>query len=51
MFEMKEKRALMREGGANPFVKEGEFNAYAATMEKAFETELARQTAALEKKN
>jgi metallo-beta-lactamase class B len=51
MFEMKEKRALMREGGPNPFVKQGEFNTYAATLEKAFETELARQTAALEKKN
>jgi metallo-beta-lactamase class B len=51
MFQMKEKRALIREGGANPFVKEGEFNAYAVTLETAFETELAKQTAALEKKN
>jgi metallo-beta-lactamase class B len=51
MFQMKEKRALVREGGPNPFVQEGEFNAYAATLATAFETELARQTAALEKKN
>src|SRR5678810_422111 len=49
MFQMKEKRALLREGGPNPFIKDGEFNAYAATLEKAFETELEKQTAALAK--
>jgi metallo-beta-lactamase class B len=51
MFEMKEKRAQIRDGAPNPFVKPGEFNAYAAKMEKAFEEALVKQQAALEKKN
>jgi metallo-beta-lactamase class B len=46
MFGMAEKRGSIREGGPNPFVKEGEFNAYAAELETRFETELAKQTAA-----
>ena len=50
MYKMAEKRAKLAEGGANPFVNPGEFNAYAATLEKAFEDALARQTAAQEKK-
>jgi metallo-beta-lactamase class B len=46
MFAMAEKRGLVRDGAPNPFVKEGEFNAYVAGLETAFETELAKQTAA-----
>ena len=52
MYKMAEKRAKLAEGGPNPFVNPGEFNAYAATLEKAFEDALAKQTAAAqEKKN
>jgi metallo-beta-lactamase class B len=43
---MMEKRALIRDGAPNPSIKAGEFAAYAAKMERAFEDELARQTAA-----
>ena len=46
MYGMAEKRAQMRDGAPNPFVKEGEFNAYAADLETKFEAELAKQTAA-----
>src|SRR4249919_2154441 len=46
MYKMAEKRAKLAEGGPNPFVNPGEFNAYAATLEKAFEDALAKQTAA-----
>jgi len=45
MYKMAEKRAKLAEGGPNPFVNPGEFNAYAATLEKAFEDALAKQTA------
>lgn len=52
MYGMMEKRALIGEGKPNPFVKAGEFNTYVAELEKAFDTELAKQTAAAqEKKN
>jgi metallo-beta-lactamase class B len=50
MYKMAEKRAKLAEGGPNPFVSPGEFNAYAATLEKAFEDALARQTAAAQEK-
>ena len=50
MYKMAEKRAKLGEGSPNPFVNPGEFNAYAATLEKAFEDALAKQTAAQEKK-
>jgi metallo-beta-lactamase class B len=50
MYKMAEKRARLAEGGPNPFVSPGEFNAYAATLEKAFEDALARQTAAAQEK-
>jgi metallo-beta-lactamase class B len=50
MYKMAEKRAKLTEGGPNPFVNPGEFNTYAATLEKAFEDALAKQTAAQEKK-
>jgi metallo-beta-lactamase class B len=50
MYKMQEKRAKLTEGGANPFVAPGEFNTYAASLQKAFEDALAKQTAAQEKK-
>jgi len=50
MYKMAEKRAKLAEGGPNPFVKPGEFNDYAATLEKAFEDALAKQTAAAQEK-
>jgi metallo-beta-lactamase class B len=45
-----EKRAKLTEGGRNPFVDPGEFNAYAASLEKAFEDALVKQTAAAHEK-
>jgi metallo-beta-lactamase class B len=50
MYKMAEKRAKLADGGPNAFVSPGEFNAYAATLEKAFEDALARQTAAAQEK-
>jgi metallo-beta-lactamase class B len=50
MYMMAEKRAKLSDGAPNPFVKPGEFNAYAATLEKAFEEGLAKQTAAAQGK-
>ena len=50
MYKMAEKRAKLAEGGPNPFVNPGEFNAYAASLEKAFEEALAKQTAAAQEK-
>ena len=50
MYRMQDKRALISDGAPNPFVNPGEFNAYAATLEKAFEDALAKQTAAAQEK-
>lgn len=50
MYKMQEKRAKLAGGGPSPFVNPGEFNTYAATLERAFEDALAKQTAAQEKK-
>jgi metallo-beta-lactamase class B len=50
MYKMPEKRAKLVDGAPNPFVSPGEFNAYAATLEKAFEEGLAKQTAAAQEK-
>ena len=50
MYKMAEKRAKLAEGGSNPFVNPGEFNAYAETLEKAFEDALAKQTADAQEK-
>ena len=50
MYMMAEKRAKLSDGAPNPFVNPGEFNAYAATLEKAFEEGLAKQTAAAQGK-
>jgi metallo-beta-lactamase class B len=50
MYRMQDKRALISDSAPNPFVNPGEFNAYAATLEKAFEDALAKQTAAAQEK-
>ena len=50
MYRMADKRAMLADGAPNPFVNPGEFNAYAATLEKAFEEGLAKQTAAAQEK-
>ena len=50
MYRMQDKRAMLSDGAPNPFVNPGEFNAYAATLEKAFEEGLAKQTAAAQEK-
>ena len=50
MYKMQEKRAKLADGAPNPFVNPGEFNTYAATLEKAFEDALAKQTAAAQEK-
>ena len=50
MYRMQDKRAMLSDGAPNPFVNPGEFNAYAATLEKAFEDALAKQTAAAQEK-
>jgi metallo-beta-lactamase class B len=50
MYKMAEKRAKLSEGGPNPFVNPGEFNDYAASLEKAFEDALVKQTAAAQEK-
>ena len=50
MYRMQDKRAMMSDGAPNPFVNPGEFNAYAATLEKAFDDALIKQTAAAQEK-
>lgn len=50
MYKMAEKRAKLAEGGPNPFVDPGEFNTYAASLEKAFEEALVKQTAMAQEK-
>jgi len=50
MYRMEDKRATLVDGGPNPFVNPGEFNEYAATLEKAFEDALAKQTAEAQEK-
>jgi len=49
MYGMPAKRAKLAPGAPNPFVNPGEFNTYLASLEKAFEDGLAKQTAALKK--
>jgi metallo-beta-lactamase class B len=50
MYKMPEKRAKLADGAPNPFINPGEFKDYAATLEKAFEDALAKQTAAAQEK-
>ncbi len=50
MYKLAEKRARIADGAPNPFVSPGEFNAYAASLEKAFDDALAKQSAAAQEK-
>jgi metallo-beta-lactamase class B len=47
MYGMPEKRAALRDGAPNPFVKPGEFATFIAGLEKDFDVQLAKQTEAL----
>ncbi len=47
MYDMHEKRKNIASGAPNPFIRAGEFAAFAARLEKAFDEALAKQTAAL----
>jgi metallo-beta-lactamase class B len=48
VYGMQAKRAAMKDGAPNPFVKPGELATYAAALEQDFDKQLARQTAALQ---
>ncbi len=50
VYGMQAKRAAMKDGAPNPFVKPGELATYAASLSDDFDRQLAKQTAALEKK-
>jgi metallo-beta-lactamase class B len=50
VYGMQDKRAQMKDGAPNPFVKPGELAAYAGGLSEDFDKQLAKQTAALEKK-
>jgi metallo-beta-lactamase class B len=51
VYGMQAKRAAMKDGAPNPFVKPDELATYAATLEQDFDKQLAKQTAALTKNN
>ncbi|MBR1131987.1 BJP family subclass B3 metallo-beta-lactamase [Bradyrhizobium iriomotense] len=50
VYGMQAKRAEMKDGAPNPFVKPGELATYATGLSEEFDKQLAKQTAALEKK-
>jgi metallo-beta-lactamase class B len=50
VYGMQAKRAQMKDGAPNPFVKPGELATYATGLSEDFDKQLAKQTAALEKK-
>jgi metallo-beta-lactamase class B len=49
VYGMQAKRAQMKDGAPNPFVKPGELQTYVAGLEADFDKQLAKQTAALKK--
>jgi metallo-beta-lactamase class B len=51
VYGMQAKRAEMKDGAPNPFVKPGELAIYVAGLEADFDKALAKQTAALQKPN
>jgi metallo-beta-lactamase class B len=51
VYGMQAKRADMKDGAPNPFVKPGELATYVAGLEADFDKALAKQTAALQKPN
>ncbi len=50
VYGMQAKRAQMKDGAPNPFVKPDELATYATGLSQEFDKQLAKQTAALEKK-
>ncbi|EJN07222.1 Zn-dependent hydrolase, glyoxylase [Bradyrhizobium sp. YR681] len=50
VYGMQAKRAQMKDGAPNPFVKPDELATYITTLSDDFDKQLAKQTAALEKK-
>ncbi|MCK1358822.1 BJP family subclass B3 metallo-beta-lactamase [Bradyrhizobium sp. 199] len=50
VYGMQAKRAQMKDGAPNPFVKPGELATYVTGLSEDFDKQLAKQTAALEKK-
>lgn len=50
MYDMEAKRAQMKDGAPNPFVKPGENVTYVETLERAFDGALAKQQAELQQK-
>jgi metallo-beta-lactamase class B len=51
VYGMQAKRAQMKDGAPNPFVKPGELTTYVTGLEQDFDKQLAKQTAALQKSN
>ncbi|WP_338828694.1 BJP family subclass B3 metallo-beta-lactamase [Bradyrhizobium sp. 27S5] len=51
VYDMQAKRAQMKDGAPNPFVKPGENASYVAGLEQDFDKQLDKQTAALQKAN
>ncbi|OKO71298.1 hypothetical protein AC628_28750 [Bradyrhizobium sp. NAS96.2] len=51
VYDMQAKRAQVKDGAPNPFVKPGENTSYVAGLEQDFDKQLAMQTAALQKAN
>ena len=51
VYGMQEKRARMKDGAPNPFVNPDELATYITTLEKDFDVQFAKQTAALQKQN
>jgi metallo-beta-lactamase class B len=49
VYGMQDKRAKMKDGAPNPFIKPGELQTYVAGLEQDFDKQLAKQTAALQK--
>lgn len=49
MFDMAAKRSAPRDGAQNPFIRDGELNAYVANLEIAFDKALAAQKDAAQK--
>ena len=50
VYGMQAKRAQMKDGAPNPFVKPGELTTYITGLSEDFDKQLTKQTAALEKK-
>lgn len=51
VYDMQAKRARMKDGAPNPFVKPGENAVYVTALERDFDKQFAKQTAALQKAN